>query len=114
MRPKFRETLETYGAIAKDKMKKDFTPTDLLKLDHVLDWNIKQAADRRKSTAESQTAIHEMQVLKQKIMKRLKEDIKLLDNPDYRPEKLPTERSVVYESDSFWYIDENHAAGLLI
>ncbi len=116
MRQGFRQTLETYGEIAKDEMglaeqrQGDRVPdADLAaaaagdpqdrteRLQAVLDWHLEKRAEKSESTREAQQEIFEVQRRKQEIMKELKEDLAVLDHPE-RPEREPAPgaRKVAY------------------
>ncbi len=123
MRQGFRQTLETYGEIAKDEMglspkhseaetaeaelaaagaPEQPDPTE--RLQTVLDWHLEKRAEKSGSTKEAQQEIFEVQRQKQEIMQRLKEDLSALGHPE-RPEREPAPgaRRVVFHDDRLWW-----------
>lgn len=88
MRPQFRETLETYGEIAKD-MKKAASQKELGELATVLDWNMGKEAEHRGTSRDTQFKIFDTQQKKQEVMAWLKLEIQKLDHPEAKPERPP-------------------------
>ncbi len=103
MRQKFRETLETYGHIAKGEMAEKDDP----RLKDVKDWNLDFAAGEQRTTKRTQQEIFALQRRKQKIMAKLKEAIRNLDNPDYKPKPTENQRFVVkLDGQYFWQTEK--------
>lgn len=117
MRQGFRQTLETYGEIAKDEMglgdkrpeaeapENGREPRDATeRLETVLDWHLEKRAEKSGSTKEAQKEIFDVQRRKQQIMKELKEDLAALDHPE-QPEREPApgSREVGYRDGRLWW-----------
>ncbi len=74
--------------IAKDKAKPDNTEEQRKKMDIVLDYQIEKAAERFETPEKTQATIFKLQKRKQKIMARLKEQLRQIDNP-FEKEAVP-------------------------
>lgn len=85
MRPRFRETLEQYGAIAKDM--KSAENSALSALGTVLNWHIGKEAEVSATSPEAQFSIFETQQKKQAIMDWLKSELRKLDEPEAKYEQ---------------------------
>ncbi|MFA6604283.1 MAG: hypothetical protein WCT10_05650 [Patescibacteria group bacterium] len=116
MRPGFRTNLEAYGEIAKDEMRlkaaEDETAekTDAAareeteRLATVLDWHAEKRAEKSGTSQDIQYEIFDIQKRKQKIMARLKEELRELDHPsEQETEPAPDCRRIRQENGQlFW------------
>lgn len=106
------QNMEQYRDIAKDALSKDINPNKIKKsgdkqLASVLDWNLAKAADKQGNTIETQQKVYNIQVIKQKLMKRLQKDISQLDNPEVKKTDKKQTDIFANENGSFYYLDEN-------
>ncbi len=85
MRPRFRESLEQYGAIAKDL--KSAENSELSTLGAVLHWHIAKEAETSATSQDAQFSIFEMQQKKQAIMDWLKSELRKLDELEAKHEQ---------------------------
>jgi hypothetical protein len=80
MKESFEKRLHNYGEIAKDFLKnEDMDEETEKRLGHVIEWQTKKAAELSHTGRLTQEQILEIQMDKQKIMDKLKQDIRKLD-----------------------------------
>jgi hypothetical protein len=86
MEKRFEARLDQFNEMAKDQLRDDLSPEEEQKLSVAWDYNIETASRRAQTSAETQQAIYNYQLVKQKLMQQMKERITELDNPDAKPE----------------------------
>ncbi|MFA6594521.1 MAG: hypothetical protein WCT16_04695 [Candidatus Buchananbacteria bacterium] len=117
MRKSLEKTITgVYRDIAKEQIKQegkdDVTPEEKAELETVLNWHVRNKTEEilgqkpgKKTidkTEKNQRKIFYIQKKKQELVKRLEEERVRLNNPDYRPEKKPTERLVVCKDGQYY------------
>ena len=85
MKPGFRQSLENYRDVSREMETEN--PQELGRLGNVLDFFIKRAVESSGTSEKTQFEIFSIQQRKQKIMDRLKTDLKALDNPEAKLER---------------------------
>lgn len=105
MRPGFRQSLESYQDVSRKMETED--PKELGKLGNVLDFFIKRAVESSGTSEQTQFEIFSLQQRKQKIMDRLKADLKALDNPETKFERQPG-AYLIYGHDDKYFRSPEH------
>ncbi|MFH1711770.1 MAG: hypothetical protein ABH846_00840 [Patescibacteria group bacterium] len=96
MKRQFEARLHTYGDLAKDIIKgKDDVSEGMV--DAVLAWLKQKGAEKGRTSEETQEQIFRIQIKKQEVMKKLKQDLKNLSDPEHREELREGARPVRYE-----------------
>jgi hypothetical protein len=103
MRSEFRNTLEMYNAIAKDKAKADLSSQEVGDLDKELEEEMRQEVEFRHTTKGAEKKIFALQQKKSEIMNRLKGDIAKLDDPEYKPERVEGDRRIVEDDGKYFW-----------
>jgi hypothetical protein len=73
---------------------------EMANLATVIDWHLERAARRQETSVETQEKIFDIQKEKQAVMRRLKESLACLDNPDCVPEPTAGADRASYDSES--------------
>ena len=124
MRKSFEQTITgPYQDIAKEQIRQEemgeaITPKEKGELDTVLNWHLGKTAEARYGerlgkkkhlyrSVKNQKKVFELQKQKQEIIKRLEEERRQLNNPDYLPEKELGSRKVSYDGEQFLVKGEN-------
>lgn len=112
MRPKFRQALESYGEIAKDRRDAERAPEaegggsseELGRLDAALDWLTAKRARASMTDQEVQQEIYALQERKQAIMAEMRGELSALDDPARATEgeRRPDARPVVTRDGTFF------------
>lgn len=101
----FRESLEHYGDVAK---KMESAPAqDLGRLSNVLDYFIQYAVEHSGTSENTQFEIFTIQQEKQRIMARLKAELKKLHDPEAKFERRPGKRFVYAHGDQLFWSPEH-------
>ena len=112
MRRQFGETLERYSKITKEELKPKSERIDpKVDLQQALDWEIAQERQYSKTPKQSQEQIVELQRRKQRVMRWLKRELAVLDDPDGKPEHSSNAITVEQEGDVFYYNDNRASKG---
>ena len=109
MRPRFEKDLRGYSEVAKDDPYEiGEKPDEADNLSVILDWHFEKAAERQHTNKDVQKEIYDLQKRKQEIMRRLKEQLACLDNPECQMEAEPGVRPAKYNSEenNFLYFDD--------
>lgn len=109
MRMRFEKDLQSFSELSKEEAAND-KGSEMNELSGVIDWHLKKAAERQHTDTETQQEIYAIQKKKQLIMKRLKEQLACLDNPDCRNEGEKGDRPAKFDDleDAFIYEDDNN------
>lgn len=94
MRETFRDNLDSYNEVSKQKLSSESVGNDdsIASLSVALD----KAVSVRHSDLESQRQVYELQKRKQEIMQALKESVSQLVNPDYLPKQTSNQYKVTH------------------
>lgn len=119
MRPRLEKALMSFSEVAKEDVGIDASTEnneqELTKnLSAVIDWQLKKAAGKQRTSFEIQKEIYGIQKEKQKIMADLKKKLACLDDPDCEIERQDGERSTKFdhENNGFIYNDDNGREGI--
>src|SRR3990167_1576646 len=96
MRPSFEKNLREFSALAKDQMSAEDSEA-LEKLETVIDYHLERAAKTQETTTEGQEKVFEIQKEKQRIMERLHENLRCLDDENCTPERPEGSRLVTFD-----------------
>jgi len=110
MRLNFERDVRNFGEIAKkEAAAQENASLELDSLSQALDRLLEKAAERQHTDIETQKEIYNLQNKKQEIMRRLKEQLSCLDDPECRFERMENERLARFDEavNGFKYEDDN-------
>ncbi|MEX0877790.1 MAG: hypothetical protein WDZ40_02945 [Candidatus Spechtbacterales bacterium] len=108
MRPRFEKDVSSYSKLTKQEIDPNKnTPEEVGRFQHVLDWQLEQAADRQGTSVEDQQEIYEIQKKKQEIMDTLKERLRCLDDPNCKIEMSEDARDASFNEKRQVFIYKN-------
>ncbi|OGZ59659.1 MAG: hypothetical protein A3F94_01850 [Candidatus Spechtbacteria bacterium RIFCSPLOWO2_12_FULL_38_22] len=105
MRPSFERHLREYGKLIKDQMSAEDSEA-LEKLETVIEYHVERAAKTQETTIVGQEKIFEIQKEKQRIMERLHENLRCLDDENCTPERPESSRLVTFnEKENKFFVE---------
>src|SRR3989338_4088043 len=96
MRPSFERHLREYGKLIKDQMSAEDSEA-LERLETVIEYHMERAAKTQETTTGEQEKVFEIQKEKQRIMERLHENLRCLDDENCTPERPEGSRLVTFD-----------------